>query len=421
MIAERVMELTIIKGIRARKVFNNTGEEAIEVEVETVGGKGRFSAPSGTSKGIREVIDYPEGGIDEAIRIVQEIARPKIIGLDADNLSVIDNLLHELDGTKNFSNLGGNTAYAISMATAEAASSAKGIPLFKQLAEFPVSEAPRPLGNLISGGKHAGKKAPDIQEFLVISLGAKDFISAARANVRASRVVHSLLEEIDPTFSAGVSREGAWTTNIDDEKAVEVASKTCEIVSEELGIEMRVGLDVAASSFWNPEMEKYVYKRGILRDSGDQLEFILGMIEKYSIVYVEDPFHENAFDEFAELTRKAKGCLICGDDLFTTNKERLIEGIKVKAANSIVIKPNQVGTLTDARETAKTAKEAGYVPVASHRSGEGVDYHLAHMAVAFSCPIIKTGILGGERVAKLNELIRASEDYGLRLAPFPKL
>jgi len=153
---------------------------------------------------------------------------------------------------------------------------------------------------------------------------------------------------------------------------------------------------------------------GTKRDSGEQLEFMLRLIEDYNLAYVEDPFHEDDFESFAELTKKVKNCFICGDDLFVTNRERLSQGIKLCAGNSIIIKTNQVGTLTDAWETTRLAKRAGYVPVMSHRSGETTDTHIAHLAVAFSCPVIKTGVLHGERVAKINELIRIEETLGNR-------
>jgi enolase len=172
---------------------------------------------------------------------------------------------------------------------------------------------------------------------------------------------------------------------------------------------------VAASSLWRNKEGVYVYSReGTKRDAGEQLDFMLRLIEDYNLVYVEDPFHEEDYEGFAELTKKVKSCLICGDDLFVTNRERLIRGIEVCAGNSIIIKVNQVGTLTDAWETTRAAKSARYVPVMSHRSGETADTHIAHLAVAFSCPVIKTGVLNGERVAKINELIRIEETLGDR-------
>ena len=173
---------------------------------------------------------------------------------------------------------------------------------------------------------------------------------------------------------------------------------------------MGVGLDFASSSLWNPKKEVYEYvgedkKRG----KDEQLDYVLSLIEKFKLVYVEDPFHEDDFESFVELTSKAKNCLICGDDLFVTNKKKLELGVKLKAANSLIVKPNQVGTVSDTWETIKLAKAFNYVPVISHRSGETTSNHIAHLAVAFGCPIIKTGVVGGERIAKLNELLRIEE------------
>jgi len=171
-----------------------------------------------------------------------------------------------------------------------------------------------------------------------------------------------------------------------------------------------VGLDFASSSLWNPKKEVYEYVgEGKKRGKDEQLDYVLSLIEKFKLVYVEDPFHEDDFESFVELTSKAKNCLICGDDLFVTNKKKLELGVKLKAANSLIVKPNQVGTVSDTWETIKLAKASNYVPVISHRSGETTSNHIAHLAVAFGCPIIKTGVVGGERIAKLNELLRIEE------------
>ena len=192
-------------------------------------------------------------------------------------------------------------------------------------------------------------------------------------------------------------------------------TKACEEAGSELGFECGLGVDVAASSMWNSKEKTYNYQREQKkRDSGEQLEFIFGLIKKYHLSYVEDPFHEEDFEGFAELTKKVKNCLICGDDLFTTNNERLSNGIKKHAGNAVIIKVNQVGTLSDAWETIELAKRNGYVPVMSHRSGDTCDWHIAHLAVAFKCPIIKTGVVEGARIAKINELIRIEDFLGDR-------
>ena len=404
---------TIIEDVKARKILNSRGEATIEVEITTTEGFGVASAPSGASKGKAEAVAFPPGGVDEAVKKVEELIAPELIGLNADEQEEIDDLLHELDGTENFMNIGGNTAYAVSLAVADAAANSYTIPLFQYLGGYLACNLPYPLGNVLGGGKHALGKVPDIQEFLVLPIGAPSFMAAAEANVKVHRRLRELLVQVDPYFTGGKGDEGAWAPNISNEKALEVVSKACIEVSNEVGFECRAGLDVASSSLWDPKKQRYVYKNeGVERDSGEQLEYILDLIERYKLIYVEDPFHEEDFDSFSELTSKVSGCLICGDDLFVTNVKRLSIGIEKKAGNAIIIKMNQVGTLTDTWNTTKLAKESGYVPIVSHRSGETPASHIAHLAVGFSCPIIKTGVIGGERVAKINELIYIEEILG---------
>jgi len=382
--------------------------------VLTVEGFGRASAPAGASRGKAEAVPYPEGGVDQAIRKVEEDIAPELVGMKAEEQETIDLLLHEIDGTEDFRNVGGNTACAISIATAEAAASSYGIPLFQHLAGSLATSLPYPLGNVLGGGKHTRGKATDIQEFLVLPLKAENFFDAAKANVKVHQRVGVLLEK-DPSFTGGRGDEGAWAPNIKDQEALDVVAEACEEVSQELGLECRVGLDVAASSLWKPEEKAYVYESEcIKRNPGEQLEFVRSVIEDYDLAYVEDPFHEEDFEAFTELTKKAKNCLICGDDLFVTNKERLEKGVKARAGNAIIIKVNQVGTITDAWETVGLAKSAQYVPVVSHRSGETASTYLAHLAVAFHCPIIKSGVVGGERVTKISELLRIEETLGSR-------
>ncbi|MDH5268273.1 MAG: phosphopyruvate hydratase, partial [Candidatus Bathyarchaeota archaeon] len=360
-------------------------------------------------------ISYPKGEVDQAIEKVEELVVPELIGRNADEQEEIDLLLHEIDGTEDFRNLGGNTAYAVSLATAEASAASYGMPLFQHLAGYFTNELPYPLGNVLGGGKHAGGKTPDIQEFLVLPVKAEIFSDAAKANVLVHQRAGSLLKKKDATFTGGRGDEGAWAPNIKNEEALEIVAKAREEVSDESGVECRVGLDIAASTLWKPKEERYVYSReGTKRNAGEQLDFVLSLIKNYNLAYVEDPFHEEDFESFSKLTKKVEECLVCGDDLFATSKKRLTRGMKVGAGNAIIIKTNQVGTLTEAWETTKLAKKASYTPIMSHRSGETTDTHLAHLSVAFHCPIIKTGVLGGTRVAKINELIRIEEMLGNR-------
>ena len=378
---------SIIEDLIARKIFNNRGEETIEVDVITTSGFGRASAPAGKSRGKAEVVYYPQGGVDQALKVIDDLVAPELAGLNSDFQEEIDNTLHEIDGTTNFKVIGGNTANVL----------------------------PYPLGNTISGGQHTRGKAPDIQEYLTLPHGAETFLEAAIANAQIHRKIGELLKKEDKLFSGGKSSEGAWIANIGNLEAFDVIAKACEEVGNELDFECGFGIDVAASSFWKEKEEKYIYQRERKkREAGEQLEFLLDLIEKYHLAYVEDPFHEEDFESFKELTKKAKNCLICGDDLFTTNNERLNYGIKLNAANAIIIKVNQIGTLTDALETIENAQRHGYTTVMSHRSGDTCDWHIAQLAVAFKCPIIKTGVVEGTRIAKINELVRIEHFLGNR-------
>jgi len=406
---------TIIEDVIARKVFNGRGEETVEVDIITTSGFGRVAAPAGKSRGKSEVVYYPQGGVEQAVKKVEELIAPEIVGLGADCQEEIDKTLHDIDGSKDFRAVGGNTAFAVSLACAEAAANSSGLLLFQFLGGHVANELPYPLGNTISGGQHAQGKSPDFQEFLVLSYGAESFLEAATANIMVHRKVGEILVKKDKLFGQGKSDEGAWVANVGTVEALEVLARACEEVGSETGFECGMGVDVASSSLWNGKTKTYNYqKEKKTRTSGEQLEFILELIKKYRLVYVEDPFHEEDFASFAELTKKVKNCLICGDDLFTTNSERLSRGIKLHAADSIIIKVNQVGTLTDAWETIEMAKRNGYVPVMSHRSGDTCDWHIAHLAVAFECPVIKTGVVEGSRIAKINELIRIEEFLGDR-------
>ena len=398
---------TTIKDVISRKVFNSRGEETIEVDVITDSTFGRASGPAGKSRGKAEVVYYPVGGVDKAVELVKTDIAPHLIGLDAQLQEDIDKTLHDLDGTESFEKIGGNTAFSISLANAEAAANSRNQPLFKNLSKHKTCKLPYPLGNVISGGKHGGARTPDFQEFLVFPSGAKSFLEAAFANIQIHRRLSEILREKDAQFSMGRSDEGAWIANIGDLEALETLTRASNEVSNELNIEFRLGIDVAASSLWNSKKEKYIYKRGQTeRDSLDQLEFLREIIEEHNLFYVEDPFHEEDYASSAELVSEIKNCLICGDDLYVTNAERLKRGIELKAANSVIIKVNQVGTLTDAHETIKLAKQSRHLPVVSHRSGDTCNQHISHLAVAFNCPIIKSGIIGGTRIAKTNELLR---------------
>ncbi|MGO9388209.1 MAG: phosphopyruvate hydratase [Methanobacterium sp.] len=403
---------SIIEDVRVRKILDSRGNPTVEVDVITWNGFGRAAAPSGASTGAREVVAFPAGGVDKIIGEVEDIISSELIGMDAEDLNEIDTVLKEIDGTENLSSIGGNTTVAVSMATAKAAASSYNMPLYRFLGGNMPTEIPYPLGNMINGGAHAGRNAPDIQEFLVIPVGAENITEAVFTNVNVHKKIRELIQVKDHSFTGGKGDEGGWAPNLTNEEALEIQVKACQIVTDETGVEVKPSMDLAASEMWDPSKEMYVYQReGVERSTGEQVDFVEEIIDNYGFFFVEDPIREDDFKGFTELTNKVgKKCIICGDDIFVTNAELLQEGIDKHAANSIIIKPNQIGTLTDTYNTIELARNNKYVPVVSHRSGETTDETIAHLAVAFSCPIIKTGAVGGERIAKLNELIRIEKE-----------
>jgi len=403
---------SVIEDVRVRKILDSRGNPTVEVDIITWNGFGRAAAPSGASTGSREVVSFPEGGVSQVITEVEDLISSELIGMAAEDIEDIDEVLKEIDGTDNLSAIGGNTTVAVSMAAAKAAAMSYNLPLYNFLGGNFKKEIPYPLGNMMNGGAHAGPNAPDIQEFLVVPVGACDITEAVFANVEVHKRLKELISKKDPSFTGGKGDEGGWIPNITNDQALEIQAQACEDVGDELGFIIKPGLDMASSEFWSEEEGKYVYGQdGLKRDSGDQVDYVKDLIDTYHMFYVEDPFDERDFEGFAELTSKVGSkCRICGDDLFVTNSELLAKGIEMNAANAIIIKPNQIGTLTDTYETVRLAKENGVMPVVSHRSGETCDETIAHLAIAFGAPMIKTGAIGGERIAKLNELIRIEDE-----------
>jgi enolase len=403
---------SVIEDIRVRKILDSRGNPTLEVDVITWNGFGRAAAPSGASTGSREVVSFPTGGVDGIIEEVEDIISSELIGMDAEDLQEIDLVLKEIDGTENLSAIGGNTTVAVSMAVAKAAAASYNLPLYRFLGGNMPSAIPFPLGNMINGGAHAGKNAPDIQEFLVLPVGATDITEAVFTNTAVHRRIREKIQAKDALFTGGKGDEGGWAPNLTNQEALEIQATSCEEISDETGVSVKPCLDMAASEFWDADQEKYIYaKEGVRKDTGEQVDYVSEIIDSYGMFYVEDPIREGDFQGFADLTSKSGSkCLICGDDLFVTNAEILAEGIRAGAANSIIIKPNQIGTLSDTYATVDLARTNKYVPVVSHRSGETTDDTIAHLAVAWMSPIIKTGALGGERIAKLNELIRIEEE-----------
>ena len=399
-----------ITGIAARKVLDSRGEPTIQVDLFSKSLMARAAAPSGKSRGKWEVQPFPDGGVDEAVERVRKLLAPELSGMNADRQQQIDEKLHEVDGTERFSKIGGNTAYAVSLAAALLSSTVQKKPLYQKLAGSAKVRISLPLGNVVGGGAHAKGKRTDIQEFLVVPTKATSAFQAAEANVKVHSEIARLAVQKGSTM-IGKGDEGGYVLDLSTEQTLDLIDEACRTVSLATGADIRIGLDVAASSLWDEKEQSYVYKRDAKRLSeGEQIEFILGLIERYKLVYVEDPLHEDAFEAFAELHKKAGGALICGDDLLVTNTARIQQAMRYGSANAIIIKTNQVGTLSDSRRAVERAQSAGYVTVMSHRSGEVCTGELAQLAVGLSCPMIKCGVVGGERISKLNELIRIEED-----------
>ena len=399
-----------ITSLTGRRVLDSRGESTVEVDLSSRGIMVRVAAPSGKSRGKWEVQPFPDGGVDEAVERVRKLLAPELIGMNVDRQQQIDEKLHEVDGTERFSRIGGNTAYAVSIATALLSATVHKKPLYQKLAGSSKVRISLPLGNVVGGGAHAKGKRTDIQEFLVVPTKASSAIQAAEANVKVHSEVAQLAVQQGMSM-IGKGDEGGYVLDMKTEQALDLISKACQTVSIGTGADVRIGLDVAASSLWDEKQQAYIYKRdGKKRNEGEQIEFMLDLIERYRLVYVEDPLHEDAFEAFAELRKKAGGALICGDDLLVTNASRIDQAVKRGSANAIIIKTNQVGTLSDSRKAVEKAQAAGYVTVMSHRSGEVCSGELAQIAVGLSCPMIKCGVIGGERISKLNELVRIEED-----------
>ncbi len=401
--------MTRITDVRLRRILDSRGNPTVEADVITEsGGFGRAAAPSGASTGEYEAVERPA---NEAIAAARERAVPRLVGeAYAGNQREVDSILRAADGTDDFSEIGANSAVAISMAAAKAGADVLGAPLFQHLGgAFRGENFPIPLGNVVGGGEHAAD-ATDIQEFLVAPVGAPNVEDAVFANAAVHDAVADLLEERG--VPSGKGDEGAWAPSIDDEEAFEIVDEAVSQVEDEVGFGIGFGLDVAAAEMYDDDSESYEYEsEGVSRDTDEQIAYIADLVREYDLVYVEDPLDENDYDAFAELTDEVGDqTLICGDDLFVTNTDRLVEGIDRGAANSILIKPNQIGTLTDAFDAIELATQNGYDSVISHRSGETEDTTIAHLAVATDAPYIKTGAVGGERTAKLNELIRIADD-----------
>ena len=398
-----------ITSIEGRVLFNSRGSKTIEVDIKSDNKfLGRVCAPSGASVGKYEATSFPNGGPEESLKILTQNSQ-KFIGLDSSDLKTIHSTLKSLDNTNNYSVIGGALAFAVTIASMESASKSLEQPLFKTLSQDSDVKCPFPLGNILGGGAHAGPGTPDIQEILICATGSKTIEDAIETNLAVHKELRKVLEKEDPNFTNGRGDEGGWAPKLENQKALEVSAKACENLGFTLGKEVSLGVDFASSTQWNEEKEKYLYDRaGFQNSTGEQIDFAANIIDKFKLIYAEDAVHEEAFDDMAELTAKFPNTLVTGDDLTVTSKDILTKAIGVKACNAAILKVNQAGSLFDALEFADVANQNNIKLITSHRSGESTDSQISHIGIATKSKMLKVGVVGGERVAKLNELLRLS-------------
>ena len=399
-----------ITSLTGRILYNSRGTKTIEIDIITDNKfLGRVCAPSGASVGKYEAVSFPDGKPEQSLAIINENTR-KFIGCDASDLKLIHDTIKSIDTSENYSEIGGACAFAITIAAAESTAKALDIPLYKMINKNDELKFPFPIGNILGGGAHAGPGTPDIQEILVASIGAKTIREAIDMNLQVHKELRKLIQKEDPYFTNGRGDEGGWAPKFDNEKALEISTKAIENLGFTLGKEIALGVDFASSTQWNEDKGKYIYDRaGFENDPGEQIEFAAEIIEKYKLIYAEDAVHEEAFADMALLTKKFPDRMITGDDLTVTNAKILKKAIEQNSCNAAILKVNQAGSLFDALEFSKMANENNIKLITSHRSGESTDSQISHIGVGTKSKLLKVGIVGGERVAKLNELIRLSE------------
>ena len=406
--------------VYAREILDSRGNPTVEVEVELESGAfGVAQVPSGASTGVHEAIElrdsdpkrYLGKGVLKAVENVNEIIAPKIIGYDATDQLLIDKLLIELDGTPNKSRLGANAILGVSLATAKAAADFFGLPLYCYIGGVNAKELPVPMMNILNGGKHADSGV-DLQEFMIVPAGGANFRESLRMGVETFHTLKKVLKE--KKYNVAVGDEGGFAPDLkSSEEAIQLIVEAIKKAGYEPGKDIFIALDPAASELYQDG--KYVLSReGVTRTSDEMINYYAGLVDKYPIISIEDGLAEDDWEGWQKLTRKLGHKIqIVGDDLYVTDKKRLSRGIELKASNSILIKLNQIGTLTETLDTIETAKRAGFTAVISHRSGETEDTTVADLAVATNIGQIKTGSLcRTDRIAKYNQLLRIEEQLG---------
>ncbi|MFQ5952029.1 MAG: phosphopyruvate hydratase [Candidatus Omnitrophota bacterium] len=412
---------TRIKEVKGREIIDSRGNPTVEVDVILEDGSfGRAAVPSGASTGEHEAVElrdddksrYMGKGVTKAVANVNGEIAAKVKGMDAADQQKLDKALIELDGTPNKGRLGANAILGVSMAAAKAVAASRKQPLFKYLGGNDANVLPVPMMNIINGGKHADNNV-DLQEFMIMPIGASSFKEALRMG---SEVFHHLKKILHAKgHSTAVGDEGGFAPNLQsNEEAVEVILEAIKAAGYEAGKDIYIALDPASSEFY--KNGQYVLEAEASPNKTDQemVDFYGNWVDKYPIVSIEDGFAEDDWDGWKAMTDKEGSKIqLVGDDLFVTNTARLKEGIEKGVANSILIKVNQIGTLTETLEAIKMAKEAGYTAVISHRSGETEDTTISHLAVATGVGQIKTGsVCRTDRVCKYNELLRIEEELG---------
>ena len=402
--------MPLISSLKGRIVYNSRGSKSIEIDVITDNKfLGRACAPSGASVGSHEVPSFVDNNAELTLQKF-ESNKTKFVGADASDLKGINQILRDIDTSDNYSGVGGSVAYGVSIASAASASLSLNVPLFVMLNKHGQYRFPYPLGNILGGGSHAGPGTPDIQEVLVCPIGSKTINQALETNFKIHKEVRMLLEKKDKNFTYGRGDEGAWAPNLNNDEAVSIVAQAVEDSGLKLGKDIALGIDFASSSLWDPKRKIYDYSRqGLARTTQEQIEFVENLIKNYHLIYAEDPVNEDDFESMATLTKRNSECFITGDDMLVTSSERVNEARKYGACNAAILKVNQAGTLHDALDFANTCAKNNIRIITSHRSGESIDSHISHIAVATASKMIKTGVVGGERVSKLNELLRLSE------------
>ena len=412
--------MAMITEVYAREILDSRGNPTVEVEVILEDGAvGRAAVPSGASTGVHEAVELRDGdkerylgkGVTKAVDNVNDIIAEALIGLEATRQTEIDELLVRLDGTPNKGRLGANAILGVSMAVARAAASSVGLPLYLYLGGVAAKELPVPMMNILNGGEHADNNV-DIQEFMIMPVGAKSFSEALRMNAEIYHNLKALLKE--KGLSTALGDEGGFAPNVSNNaEAIEVILEAVVKAGYKPEKDIVIALDVASSEMYK-DGKYHLEGEGLVKTSEEMVDYLADLCEKYPIISIEDGLAEDDWAGWKLLTKKiGKKVQLVGDDLFVTNEERLVQGINKGVANAILIKVNQIGTLTETFNAIETAKRAGYTCIISHRSGETEDTTLADIAVAVNAGQIKTGAPARtDRVAKYNQLLRIEEDLG---------